>query len=419
MDRISTSTKATDLFGTGKHGFKDGNLTGGIAPTDFNAAWFNDAQEEMLGIIEGAGITPAAGTRNQLAKALQDGALWSATAGGTADAITATFTPTVTTMGKKLLLVRATAANISTTPTFSPDGITAKTIVKGNNLPLAAGDVAGAGYWMHLQGDTTLDKWVLLNPATGVSSSTTYKQLQSITATVASNALTLGLNSTTLDFRSTTLTNGVPNTRTVSGALSLVVPSGATLGTTSAQAARVILLALDNAGTVELAVTNQSGGLNLDEAGLMSTTAISASASSASVVYSTTARTNVPYRVVGFIDITEATAGTWASAPTLVQGIGGQALATMAGIGYGQTWQNVTGSRAASTTYYNTTGRPIIACITTYVAINYSSYVNGVLVGGNGGDGSVFARDQTTLVVPPGGSYYTTSAGITNWAELR
>ena len=97
----------------------------------------------------------------------------------------------------------------------------------------------------------------------------------------------------------------------------------------------------------------------------------------------------------------------------------GQALATMAGIGYGQTWQNVTGSRAASTTYYNTTGRPIIACITTYVAINYSSYVNGVLVGGNGGDGSVFARDQTTLVVPPGGSYYTTSAGITNWAELR
>ena len=54
-----------------------------------------------------------------------------------------------------------------------------------------------------------------------MSSSTTYKQLQSITATVASNALTLGLNSTTLDFRSTTLTNGVPNTRTVSGALSL------------------------------------------------------------------------------------------------------------------------------------------------------------------------------------------------------
>jgi len=46
-------------------------------------------------------------------------------------------------------------------------------------------------------------------------------------------------------------------------------------------------------------------------------------ATSNSVFYSTTARTNVAYRVVGFINITEATAGTWATAPSTVQGAGG------------------------------------------------------------------------------------------------
>ena len=166
MDRISTSTKATDLFGTGKHGFKDGNLTGGIAPTDFNAAWFNDAQEEMLGIIEGAGITPAAGTRNQLAKALQDGALWSATAGGTADAITATFTPTVTTMGKAAAGARHRSQHQHYAH-LQPRRHHGQDHRQGQQPAPGCGDVAGAGYWMHLQGDTTLDKWVLLNPATG------------------------------------------------------------------------------------------------------------------------------------------------------------------------------------------------------------------------------------------------------------
>jgi hypothetical protein len=71
MDRISTSTKALDLFGTGKHGFKDGNLGAGVLPTDFNATWCNDFQEEMLTIIESAGLTPTAGVRTQVYQAIQ------------------------------------------------------------------------------------------------------------------------------------------------------------------------------------------------------------------------------------------------------------------------------------------------------------------------------------------------------------
>ena len=47
-------------------------------------------------------------------------------------------------------------------------------------------------------------------------------------------------------------------------------------------------------------------------------------ADSAGVWYSTTARTNVPYRLLGYLDLTEATAGTYATAPSVIQGSGGQ-----------------------------------------------------------------------------------------------
>lgn len=71
MDRINTSTKAVDLFGAGKHGWKNGNLGLGVVPTDFNAEWFNGVQEEKMSVIEGAGVVPAAGVFTQLRQALK------------------------------------------------------------------------------------------------------------------------------------------------------------------------------------------------------------------------------------------------------------------------------------------------------------------------------------------------------------
>lgn len=151
-------------------------------------------------------------------------------------------------------------------------------------------------------------------------------KIQPIGASVNLNALTLTLNPTTLDFRSPTLGSGVVNTRRVINALSLVVPNGATLGALSGQPARFAVLAIDNAGTIELAVINLAGAASLDESGLVSTTAISAAADSRSVIYSSNARTAVPYRIVGYIDSTQTTAGTYTTAPSLIQGAGGNAL---------------------------------------------------------------------------------------------
>lgn len=88
-------------------------------------------------------------------------------AAGTADALTAAFTPAPHAWPDGVpFFVRAASANATTTPTFTPNSgtLTAKTIVKGANVALAAGDIAGAGQWLILQYDATLDKVVLLNP---------------------------------------------------------------------------------------------------------------------------------------------------------------------------------------------------------------------------------------------------------------
>lgn len=158
-------------------------------------------------------------------------------------------------------------------------------------------------------------------------------ELKTVTASVASNALTVTLNPTTLDFRSSTLGSGTVNTRTIGTAISVVVPSGATLGTTNATLSKVMLLAIDNAGTVELAVCNSS--LALDESTLISTTLLDSASDSASVIYSATARTSVPFRIVGYVESTQSTAGTWAASPSKIQGIGGQIRSAIASGGSG------------------------------------------------------------------------------------
>lgn len=71
MKRIDTSTRAIDLFGAGKDGFKDGNLGLGVAPTNLNALWFNQLQEEVANAVEAAGLALDASDLTQLTKAIR------------------------------------------------------------------------------------------------------------------------------------------------------------------------------------------------------------------------------------------------------------------------------------------------------------------------------------------------------------
>lgn len=257
-------------------------------------------------------------------------------------------------------------------------------------------------------------------PDNSTQTSAASPQIQPLSASVAGSALTITLGPCALAFRSTTLGSGTSTVVQNSGTLSLTISSGSTLGTVNATASRIVVLAINNAGTMELAAVNISGGNQLDETNLISTTAEggAGAADSANVIYSTTARTSVAYRVVGFIDSTQATAGTWATAPSLVQGVGGQALAALSSLGYGQTWQSVT--RNAATTYYNTTGKPIeLLMVIIGSTVSATLTIAGVAlptiystVSGSGSYG---------VVIPPGASYsYATTGTITvSTYELR
>jgi hypothetical protein len=296
----------------------------------------------------------------------------------------------------------------------------------GMSLVKVSGNASGTGTLTIAAPNTNSDFTLTLPATTGTLATTavTYPQIQPISASVGSSALTITASALNLDFRSATLGSGTVTT--VSGTpASLTISSGSTLGTVNAIASRIVVIALNNAGTIELAAVNISGGTQLDETNLISTTAEggAGAADSASVVYSTTARTSVAYRVIGFIDSTQATAGTWATAPSTIQGVGGQALSALSSLGYGQTWQNVAASRALGTTYYNTTGKPIQVNAQPQATSNGTStiVVNGVTAASTVASANLGLL--VTAIVPAGATYVVdnnqVSKSLITWTELR
>jgi hypothetical protein len=149
-----------------------------------------------------------------------------------------------------------------------------------------------------------------------------------LAASVSGNALTIALKTyggsadpsssapVEIGFRGTTAGNGDFSLVQAVAATSLVVSSGSTLGTRSGLVGVLYVYALNNGGTVELAVSSK----RYDEGSLVTTTAEggAGAADSETVIYSTTARTSKAIRLIGRLTVTEATAGTWASAPSEV-----------------------------------------------------------------------------------------------------
>jgi hypothetical protein len=70
MKRIDTASRALNLFGPGKDGFKDGDLANGVSPTDLNANFFNQLQEEVANVVEAAGIALDGTNLQQLLSAI-------------------------------------------------------------------------------------------------------------------------------------------------------------------------------------------------------------------------------------------------------------------------------------------------------------------------------------------------------------
>lgn len=144
------------------------NLTGTL--TD-NGTWdtFTVAYVNGSGTINNNDVLTAqyvrTGDKGDQGNTGAAGTLPTAAAAGTAQAITADFTPDITLTDKQLCVVIASTANTATAPTFAPDGLTARTITKFGGQALVAGDIYGAGHALILEYNLANTRWELLNPA--------------------------------------------------------------------------------------------------------------------------------------------------------------------------------------------------------------------------------------------------------------
>ena len=174
--------------------------------------------------------------------------------------------------------------------------------------------------------------------------------------TVAANALTLTLrpnndqngnptagNPVYARFRNSSLTNGSSVLRAITSALTFTVSSGSKLGTQSSALQRIWALLIDTGAGVVLGAYNAVDKTNLSAIseikclirdGIISTIAEggAGAADSAGVVYSDAAQTNKPYMLAGYAEISEGTAGTWATAPALIARAPTQNMGTVMGI---------------------------------------------------------------------------------------
>jgi hypothetical protein len=89
-----------------------------------------------------------------------------ATASDSSDAYTASYAPANAALYDGLLLCfRAASANVTTTPSFAPDGLPAKPITKLGGQTLLPNDIPGALAECVLRYNLANTRWELLNPA--------------------------------------------------------------------------------------------------------------------------------------------------------------------------------------------------------------------------------------------------------------
>jgi hypothetical protein len=90
------------------------------------------------------------------------------------------------------------------------------------------------------------------------------------------------------------------------------------------------------------------------------------------------------------------------------------------GVGAGQTWQDVSGSRVSGTTYTNSTGKAIEVAVASVNGSASSANVAGVTRVFSGGSAGTTAHQNCSFTVPAGATYSVTFGGARiYWHELR
>ena len=259
-----------------------------------------------------------------------------------------TYTVTTSDQGK---LVRATASGITIT---TPDATTVSSpfvfavlnnssdtiTFDGNGSQTVDGDAdilvaAGAGFLVYTDGSNWFTTGRL-----GTLSQDQVMYGDIINGTIqesnATNAATFSLKTIHGDdpsaadpvlvaFRNATVGNGNYVYRIITAAVSLTIPSGATLGALDGVPFKVWLVLFDDGGTIRIGAINCVSSKNIYPLGRMpivSSTTIGTGADAAHVFYSGTGVTSKPYVILGYAAYESdglTTAGSWNESPTRLQ----------------------------------------------------------------------------------------------------
>lgn len=275
--------------------------------------------------------------------------------GGTANAQTTSLANISTISDIEGVLLKFVPGNANTGSTTLAVGGTAATIIR---KPGASGLVALTGgelqvgqavvvmydgiEYVLLSGNALLLP-AAVNAAALASSALSFGlpvNLQ-INASVGSNNLTVAVkannntdpsatNPVIVPFRDVTIANGDPVFLSITAALSFTVTSTNTMGCLSATMCRLWVFLFNNGGSPALCLYN---ALSFDgtaghaasvsapaEFALSSSQAGTSGGSSAQLIYcNVSSVTAKSFRIVGYIEIQETVAGTWATGPTYVQ----------------------------------------------------------------------------------------------------
>jgi hypothetical protein len=203
--------------------------------------------------------------------------------------------------------------------TMAINALSAVALKKNLNDDLVAGDIVSGRLYMGMYDGTNI---VVINVAPSNISKSGYPHNYGLSASVASNALTVArkgedgndpssTNIVEVPFRNPTLTVGTPTRISYTAAGSIVLPQGSTLGFLASEAGRFYVYEGTDGTDKDIGVARTSF---VPEDRLYSSTAISAAATAADVLYSNTTRTNWVWRCVGYVEATmSATLGNWAS----------------------------------------------------------------------------------------------------------
>lgn len=128
----------------------------------------------------------------------------------------------------------------------------------------------------------------------------------------------------TFVFRNVTAGTGDYVFLQATAALSVTISSGSTMGATNSVPFRIWLTVFNDAGTLRLGVVNCLSGLSIlslrdDEVRSSTAEGGAGAADSAQVIYTGTAVTSKAARLLGYLEYTLATVGTWGTAPSKIQ----------------------------------------------------------------------------------------------------